>query len=169
MPAKRIALIGCPGAGKSTFSHKLAAKTKLPLFHLDQMFWQHGWTKPEKGMWHATHLNLISKDEWIIDGNYQNTLEPRLARADWVIFFDFSTHQSMWGITKRIWRNYGHTRPDMAPGCPERLDFPFFRYVLNFHRTDRPQILAILANLPPETRVDIVTTHAQADALLGTL
>ena len=34
----RIVIIGCPGAGKSTFARKLAAKTGLPLYYLD-MIW----------------------------------------------------------------------------------------------------------------------------------
>lgn len=32
---KRAIVIGCPGAGKSTFARKLAAKTGLPLYYLD--------------------------------------------------------------------------------------------------------------------------------------
>ena len=32
---KRAIVIGCPGAGRSTFARKLAAKTGLPLYYLD--------------------------------------------------------------------------------------------------------------------------------------
>lgn len=40
---KRVLVIGCPGAGKSTFSRKLSAKTGLPLHYLDMI-----WHKPDK-------------------------------------------------------------------------------------------------------------------------
>ena len=36
---KKIMVIGCPGAGKSTFSRALRDKMGLPLFHLDILFW----------------------------------------------------------------------------------------------------------------------------------
>ncbi|MEY8605912.1 hypothetical protein [Muribaculum intestinale] len=31
---KKVIIIGCPGAGKSTFARKLSAKTGLPLYYL---------------------------------------------------------------------------------------------------------------------------------------
>ena len=34
----KVAVIGCPGAGKSTFARRLAGITGLPLFYLD-MLW----------------------------------------------------------------------------------------------------------------------------------
>ena len=40
---KHILIIGCPGAGKSTFARKLAAKTGLPLYYLDMI-----WHKPDR-------------------------------------------------------------------------------------------------------------------------
>lgn len=32
---QRILVIGCPGSGKTTFALRLAAKTGLPMFHMD--------------------------------------------------------------------------------------------------------------------------------------
>ena len=34
----RIIVIGCPGAGKSTFARKLRDKTGLPLYYLDMLY-----------------------------------------------------------------------------------------------------------------------------------
>ena len=39
---KRILVIGCCGAGKSTFSKELSAKLNLPLVDLDRLFWKPG-------------------------------------------------------------------------------------------------------------------------------
>lgn len=49
---KRVVVIGCPGAGKSTFSRKLHAVTNLPLFHLDALYWN-------KDCTHITRAELI--------------------------------------------------------------------------------------------------------------
>ena len=40
---KRILVIGCPGAGKSTFARALRDRTALPLWYLDQI-----WHRPDR-------------------------------------------------------------------------------------------------------------------------
>src|SRR5438270_3074299 len=42
----RVLVTGLAGSGKSTFSRTLAAKTGLPLIHLDLYFWEPGWVAP---------------------------------------------------------------------------------------------------------------------------
>jgi adenylate kinase family enzyme len=76
------------GAGKSTFSRVLAAKTGLPVIHLDVHFWQPGWMEPSEDEWREIQLDLLASDEWIIDGNYHATLDLRLERAETVVFLD---------------------------------------------------------------------------------
>jgi hypothetical protein len=36
-------------------------------------------------------------------------------------------------------------RPDLAPGCPERFDREFLRFIWNFKTNSRPRIVAMLA------------------------
>jgi adenylate kinase family enzyme len=85
---KRIVVTGLAGAGKSTFSRALSAKTGLPVIHLDLHFWKPGWTEPSEDEWRGTQRALLASDEWIADGNYHATLDLRLERADTVIFLD---------------------------------------------------------------------------------
>lgn len=40
---KKVLILGCPGAGKSTFARKLRDKTGLPLYYLDMI-----WHKPDR-------------------------------------------------------------------------------------------------------------------------
>ena len=37
---KKIIVIGPSGSGKSTLARKIAPILNLPLYHLDQLFWQ---------------------------------------------------------------------------------------------------------------------------------
>ena len=79
--AKRILILGCGGAGKSTLARRLGAATGLPVVHLDGLYWQPGWVAMERAAWRRTVENEIAKDAWIIDGNFGSSLELRLSRA----------------------------------------------------------------------------------------
>lgn len=40
---KRVLIIGCAGAGKTTLAHKLVTKLNLPFIQLDYYYWLPGW------------------------------------------------------------------------------------------------------------------------------
>lgn len=141
---RRVAVIGCSGAGKTRFARDLAARTGLPLVHLDAEYWRPGWRESEKDAWRARHAELIAADAWILDGNYTGTLAARLERADTVFWFDGSTAASLLGVAQRTLLHLGRSRPDMAPGCPERVDREFLEFILAFRRVTRPRIVAAL-------------------------
>lgn len=81
-------IIGNIGAGKSTLAKKLHEATSIPLTHLDTLFFRPNCEFTPKEEWTEIVSNLIQKEEWIIDGNYPNTLLIRAARADTVILLD---------------------------------------------------------------------------------
>lgn len=86
---KKIIVIGCPGSGKSTFSQELHKKTNIPLYHLDMLFWNADKTTVEKSVFLERLNELLDKDEWILDGNFNSTMELRMSRCDTVIFLDY--------------------------------------------------------------------------------
>jgi adenylate kinase family enzyme len=78
-----------------------------------------------------------------MDGNYGGgTLPARLAAADTAILLDFPTWRCLPRVLRRVIASFGQTRADMAPGCPERLDFEFLIYVCRYRRHDRHRHLA---------------------------
>jgi len=81
---------GIAGSGKSTLSRALSAKTGLPVIHLDIHFWKPGWVEPTEDEWREKQRDLITHDKWILDGNYDATLDLRLERADSAVFLDTS-------------------------------------------------------------------------------
>ncbi len=141
---KRIAIIGSPGAGKSTLARQLGEISGLPVFHLDRLFWKPGWIQSPKPLWIALQSALVAQDSWIIDGNYGATLQIRLAAADTAIFLDFPRYLCLGQAVKRAWQYRGTIRPDMAPGCPEKIDREFLRYIWRFPAYERPNILSQL-------------------------
>ena len=54
---------------------------------------------------------------------------------------------------KRLITDFGKVGDDMARGCPERFDWAFIKYVLNFRRKTRPRILKKLNELGSGSRV----------------
>ena len=131
---ERVLVIGSPGAGKSTLAREIAARTRLPLHHLDRMHWLPGWTERDRDEGRAELADILAQDRWIIDGNYGSILAMRLARADTVVWLDYPTHLCLWRVLKRWWHYRGTNRPDMTEGCPERLDPEFLLYVLTFRQ-----------------------------------
>lgn len=86
---RRVLVIGCPGAGKSTFARRLRDATGLPLYYLDIL-----WHKPDRTTITREEFDIrlqmiLEQDEWIIDGNFARTLPMRLAYCDTVFFLDF--------------------------------------------------------------------------------
>ena len=134
-------VIGCCGAGKSTFSKQLHEVIKLPLIHLDQEYWKPNWTESESDEWEAKVEQLANKEQWIMDGNFGGTMEIRMKQADTIIFMDFPAWRCLSRVIKRIIKYNGQVRPDMPEGCAERFDMDFLHYVATFNLIKRPQIM----------------------------
>jgi adenylate kinase family enzyme len=141
---RRILIVGCPGSGKSTVARRLAALSRLPLIHLDQLYWLPGWVEPEKARWRQRLEEALAGPEWIIDGNYGGTLGLRLLAAEAVVVLDLPRWLCVLRVLRRVVTGWGRTRPDMAAGCPERLQWDFLRYIWNFRSRQFPQVLAEL-------------------------
>lgn len=141
---ERIMIIGCGGSGKSTLAQQLGEKLQLPVVHLDKLFWTPGWVSISKEEFDRVHEDAISKEKWIIDGNFDRTIPVRLQRCDTVIYLDFSRFACLMGVLKRVLTTYGKVRPDMGEDCPERLDFDFLKWVWNFNKNKRERNYCLL-------------------------
>lgn len=143
---ERVVIVGCPGAGKSTAAKRLADITGLPLIHLDLHYWLPGWTRPDNDAWRAKVRRLVGARRWIMDGNYSGTLDIRLAAADTLIHLDYSTTICAWRVARRTLTGLGRQRgQEFAEGCPERLDWAFFRFVLEYRRHHRARDIERMA------------------------
>lgn len=150
---RRVLVLGCPGAGKSTLARSLGEALSLPVVHLDKLWWKSGWVNRTEGEFDALLDAVLLGEEWVIDGNYLRTLPRRLARCDAVVLLDYPRRLCLFRALRRILTWRGRTRPDMAADCPERLDGEFVRWIWEFHRTQRPQVLELLDGWTGELRV----------------
>ena len=125
MKYNRIIIIGSAGSGKSYLAKKIAEITKYPLIHLDNEFWNPGWVKTPREEWIEKQKEMISTEKWIIDGNYNSTLELRIEASDLVIFLDINRFVCMYGAIKR----HGKKRSDLPDYCDERFDKEFIDFL----------------------------------------
>lgn len=138
---KRVAIIGSPGAGKSTFARRLGDITGIEIFHLDSLFWKPGWVETARPQWIQLQQELVGRPSWIIDGNYGATMDIRVQAADTVIFLDIPRRVCLWRVAKRTIRYRGQTRPDLGMDCPEKIDVKFLRYIWEFRNREQNKIL----------------------------
>lgn len=141
---ERVIIIGCSGSGKSTLSRILSERTNLPVVHLDQLFWREGWVNISRDEFNSLLREELKKDKWIIDGNYDKTLEERMDRCDTVIYLDYPRWMCFLGVFKRVLLNYRKVRPDMAAGCPEKIDLEFLKWIWNFNKEHRDKFYKTL-------------------------
>lgn len=158
---QKVIVIGSPGSGKSTFALKLGKQLKLPVLHLDGHFWKPGWIKTPDPEWRKVETKLVSGDKWIIDGNFSRTFDIRFPAADTIIYLDFPTRICMWRIIKRMIKGYGKVRPDLAEGCPEKIDFVFFKWVWTFRKKHRPNTMKYLKEYSKSKNIIIFTKSSQ--------
>ena len=166
---ERVMIIGCGGAGKSTLARKLGEKTGLPVVHLDRIYWEpRNWKHIEKSEFDERLAEELRKPRWILDGNFNRTIEARLAVCDTVIYLDYPRLVCLKNWLGRVIQNWGHARADMAEGCSEWFDPEMAKWIWNFNKTYRRHYYGLLENAG-DKQIVILKSRRQAEKFLESL
>ena len=157
---KKIIVIGCPGAGKTTFAEKLRDKTGLPLFYLDAIWHRADRTHISRDEYDSRLAEILALDSWIIDGNYSRTIERRISECDTVFLFDLPVEVCLDGAISRL----GKERYDM-PWIDTELDPNLKREIEEFPSKNLPKIYELIDKYNDKSVV-IFKSREQADAFL---
>ena len=153
----KIAIIGHSGSGKSTLARKLAQQYAIPVLHFDTVQFRPNWEirpQPSKEIMTKTFLDI--HPSWVIDGNYSKlSYTRRMEEADVIVVMLFNRWRCLWRVTKRYLKYKNKTRPDMAQGCKEKLDWEFVKWILRDGRskTARERYGWVLSHYPHKTIV----------------
>ena len=161
---QKILVIGCSGAGKSTFARRLRDRTGLPLYYLDRLWHKPDRTHITREEFDRTLAEWLARPAWIMDGDYSRTLPQRLEACDTVFFLDFPLEVCLAGVENRR----GAQRPDM-PWVEEELDAEFLQYILDFGQAQLPAIRAMLEPYRGRRQILTFRSRAGADAWLNAL
>ncbi len=160
----KIAIIGCPGSGKSTLARALNKKLNYPLMYMDKVY-------------HITNNEHITREElkqkvdefarvnknWIIDGNYMDSLEQRINLADTIILMDIDTDICVKNVYKRA---KSPRQEDMADGFDlSIMEDYFIEFVTNFKTQSLP-VLEELLSKTKNKRIIRITNYNQIDDVI---
>lgn len=142
-------ILGQGGAGKSELAWAIARRTRLPVTHMDVLFYRQEWTPRPPAEALGDLANVVAGQRWIIDGNFLRhaRVDGRFDRADTVVFLDLPRRTCIYRVLKRLIRDYGRRRPDLPAGCSESFDPQGLRWIWRYPTRDRPKVLKILDNL----------------------
>lgn len=161
---EKVLVIGCPGAGKSTFARKLRDRTSLPLYYLDMIWHRADGTNISREAFVRQVSEIAGREQWIIDGNYLNSLEMRLQECDTVFLLDYPLELCLAGAKERI----GEKREDL-PWIETEFDQEFRRWIVDFPKEQLPRIYRMLEKYSDNRELFVFRKREDAEAYLALL
>jgi len=116
----RINVVGTCGAGKTTVARALAERLGFVDVELDALSWGPDWTMRPDDVFRAEVATAAAGDQWVVDGNYSKTRDIVWARADTVVWLDYSFPCVFMRLARRTARR-AFTREELWHGNRESL------------------------------------------------
>ena len=80
-PVERVTIVGCGGSGKSYVARELGRLLDLPVIHMDAVYFDDHWNPLSMERFEAVQREFVAAPRWVIDGNYNSTVQVRLEAA----------------------------------------------------------------------------------------
>ncbi|HEX7005341.1 MAG TPA: hypothetical protein VF168_14245 [Trueperaceae bacterium] len=165
---KRICVIGTTGAGKTTFAGRLADLLGCEQIELDAHHWGPHWTPRPTEEFRASVRAVAAQECWVADGNYHKVRDLLWARADTLVWLDYSIGTILTRLLLRTMRRVAR-REELWGGNRENLWWhlatrrSLFLWALQTHwrrRRAYPQLIAA----PEFSHLRVVRLYSPAQA-----
>ncbi len=168
----RISIIGTTGSGKSTLAAQLARILDVPCIELDAIHWQQpDWNPISREQFQAKVAEVVRAERWVIEGGYSIVRPQIWARADTVLWLDYSFPVTLSRLLRRTARRI-LSRELLWGSNYESLQIALSResillWLLKTHSPNRSKFAAQLA-LPENQRLHVhrFTSPRQTQAWL---
>lgn len=148
-PPRRLCVIGVSGAGKTTLARRAAAILRVSHLELDALHWEPGWQEASTQLFRERVASATAAEGWTADGNYSKARDILWARADTLLWLDYSLPLVMVRLLRRTLARLLH-REELWSGNRESLRMAFSRdsiilWALQTHpkyRREFPDLLA---------------------------
>ena len=158
----RIIVVGSPGSGKSFLSTELSKTLNIPLYHLDNIWWNKDKTHISREKFDAKLKEIINSDRWIIDGDYSRTYSLRMEKADTIIFLDYPLDVCIQGSKSRI----GIKRDDI-PWIENKSDnLELIEYIVKWRETTLPKLEELLNYYKDKKNIFIFKSREETNEFL---
>lgn len=166
---RRVMIIGQPGAGKSTLARAVAEIAHLPVIHVDRIHWQAGWRERPADEKTRLCLAAAARPRWVFEGGHARSWPARVARADTLLWIDLGAARRLCRVLRRTALYHGRSRPDLPPGCAERIRLDFLAYILRTRHSGRARCRALYEAAPPSVARHRLRSPSEVAAYLAAL
>ncbi len=158
--------MGPTGCGKTTLARLLSGRLGLRHIELDALRYEPNWVEVPDAQFRARVDDQTGVDRWVVDGNYSIVQDTILARANLVLWMDYSLPVVLRRVLRRTIRRLctGETFSNGNRETLRRVLGPrsVLRWALRSHRPRRIQYESLLAGSGnPHFRVVRLRTPAE--------
>ena len=148
--ARKFAVTGTSGSGKTTTGRTLAAQLEVPFLQLDSVNHLAEWEQSSDELFRQTVEDFTSGDAWVVDGTYHNRIGTLVwERADTLVWLDLPIRVWLSRLVRRVARDIA-TKRDLYNGNTQTLRwaFPLVWMALVAHFRRRRDVPSLFETLP---------------------
>ena len=143
---RRIHIIGSTGSGKSYIANVLSRRLNLPVFDLDDLFWNRSAStygvRTAGDMRDRKLAQIAASDAWIIEGVYHQWVGPSFDRAELILMLV----PSVWVHDVRVVRRFIKRKLGLVPSKRESMRelWQLLRWNHGYDRDNYPRAMAFI-------------------------